>query len=386
MELSPSGHAEGIGIFRIGDAQGDVGIEFPEKPVPDLPGCAVFAFQTGQRTVIDYEIHRNRGLGDLLERNRIHGVRRADRVPDLQIPDTGNGDDGSHLGTAHIRLLQAVKFIELCDPRLLGHVRIVEIDAHDLLPDGYGAVVYFSDPDTAHIFIVINRGYQDLRTLVRISLRSRYIIKYCFKQGLQVLRLIVQIAGAGALPRGSVQERTFQLLVGRIQIHHKFQCLIHHFFRPGFSPVDLVDAHDHRELQVQRLLQDKFCLRHRPLKCIHQQDDAVDHLQDALHFAAEIGMARCIDYVDLHAVIRNGSILGQDRNASLSLNIARVHHAFLYFLILPECAALAEHSVHQGSFAVVDVGYDCYVPDIVSLYYAHLNIHLMLISHTTALL
>ena len=54
---------------------------------------------------------------------------------------------------------------------------------------------------------------------------------------------------------------------------------------------------------AERLLQHEAGLRQRPLRGVDQQQDAVDHRQRALDLAAEVGVARRVDDVDLHAVV-----------------------------------------------------------------------------------
>ena len=63
--------------------------------------------------------------------------------------------------------------------------------------------------------------------------------------------------------------------------------------------VDLVDDHDDLVPQLQRLLQHEAGLRHRAFGGVHQQQNAVHHLEDTLDLAGKIGVARCIDDVDL---------------------------------------------------------------------------------------
>ena len=50
-----------------------------------------------------------------------------------------------------------------------------------------------------------------------------------------------------------------------------------------------------------------MCIRdrgHAALGGIHQQQNAVDHLQHALHLAAKVSVARGVDDVDLDALVR----------------------------------------------------------------------------------
>ena len=133
------------------------------------------------------------------------------------------------------------------------------------------------------------------------------------------------------------------------------------------GPVDLVDHHDDTVTQLQRPAEDEAGLRHGAFGGVHQQDNAVDHLQNAFHLAAEIGMARGVHDVDLGIAVPDGGILGQNGDAPLPLQIAGVHDAVHRLLVFPVHAALLEHLVHQRGLAVVDVGDDGYVSQFVVL-------------------
>ena len=78
-------------------------------------------------------------------------------------------------------------------------------------------------------------------------------------------------------------------------------------------------------------------------------------------------MARGIHNIDLHIAILYGGVLGQNGDAALPLQVVGVHHALGYGLILPECAALLEHLVHQRGLSVVDVGDNGYVSQMIVL-------------------
>ena len=108
--------------------------------------------------------------------------------------------------------------------------------------------------------------------------------------------------------------------------------------------------------QLQRLLEHEAGLGHGALGGIHQQDNAVDHLQNTLHLAAEVSVARGIHNVDLVVFIVHGGVLGQNGDAALTLQIAGVHDPLHSGLILPVNAALLQHFVNQGRLAVVNVG------------------------------
>ena len=183
--------------------------------------------------------------------------------------------------------------------------------------------------------------------------------------------LFIGIAGTGPLTRGCVEERALQLLVRSVQIHEQLEDLVHDLLGPRLRAVDLVDADDDRQIQRKGFLQDELRLRHCPFKGIDEKNDAVDHFQDTLYLAAEIRMAGCVNNIDLCAVVGNGSILGQNRDASLALQVAGVHHALRHRLVLTEHTALTEHTVHERRLPVIYMRYDCYISDIFSLHQTH---------------
>ena len=51
-------------------------------------------------------------------------------------------------------------------------------------------------------------------------------------------------------------------------------------------------------------------------------------------------------------------------DAPFTLQIIGVHDAGCHSLIFPEDLGLLEHGVHQGGLTMVDMGNDCYVPDV----------------------
>jgi hypothetical protein len=68
--------------------------------------------------------------------------------------------------------------------------------------------------------------------------------------------------------------------------------------RVGVGAVDLVDAEDRLQAHLQRLGQHELGLRHDAFLGVDQQDAAVHHAEDALHLAAEVGVAGRVDDVD----------------------------------------------------------------------------------------
>ena len=67
----------------------------------------------------------------------------------------------------------------------------------DLLADVNLSVLYLPDADPSDIFIVIDRGNEDLRPLLGISFRRGNVIDDRLKKRLQIRALFIGIAGTG---------------------------------------------------------------------------------------------------------------------------------------------------------------------------------------------
>ena len=92
--------------------------------------------------------------------------------------------------------------------------------------------------------------------------------------------------------------------------------------------------------QLQRLLQHEARLGHGTLRCVNQQQNAVDHLQNALDLAGEVSVTRGVNNVDLIIFIVYSGVLCQNRDAALALEIAGVHDPVCHHLIFAVNAAL----------------------------------------------
>ena len=128
-----------------------------------------------------------------------------------------------------------------------------------------------------------------------------------------------------------------------------------HLLGAGVLTVDLVDHHDHRVAERQRLAEHEARLRHRAFGGVDEQDHAVDHRQHALHFTAEVGVARGVDDVDVRAFVLNRAILRQNRDAAFLFQVVRVHDPGIDLLVFAEGAGLPQQLVHEGRLAMVDV-------------------------------
>ena len=85
MQLAAARYLEGVRILGVLDTQADVGIQLAEQTVAQMTGGHVFPLLTGERAVVDDEVHRDRRLGNFLERDRLRRVYSTDRIADVQV-------------------------------------------------------------------------------------------------------------------------------------------------------------------------------------------------------------------------------------------------------------------------------------------------------------
>ena len=200
--------------------------------------------------------------------------------------------------------------------------------------------------------------------MLGIVLGRRDRLEQELEERLQVVGERLRLEARAAFARVRVRDRELDLALVGVEVEEELVDLVHDLLDPGVRPVDLVDDEDHRQLRLERLAEDEARLRQRPLARVDEQEDAVDHRQPALDLAAEVGVARRVDDVDLRLAVAEGRVLGEDRDPLLPLEVHRVEHALVDVLVLAESAGLPEHRVDEGRLAVVDVRDDRDVAEI----------------------
>jgi hypothetical protein len=157
-------------------------------------------------------------------------------------------------------------------------------------------------------------------------------------------RSVVGLALAGA----GVEQRELELLVVGAKIDEQVVDFIEHGGDPGVRAVDLVDAHGDVQARLHRLAQHEAGLRERALGGVDQQDRALDHREHALDLAAEVGVARGVEDVDLVVAVEHGRVLAGDGDAALALEVHRVHHPVGRWTREREGVALTQQPVDQA--------------------------------------
>ena len=136
--------------------------------------------------------------------------------------------------------------------------------------------------------------------------------------------------------------------------------------RPGVGAIDLVDHHDRLQAALQGLGEHEAGLRHGAFGRVDQHQRAVGHPQHALDLAAEVGVARRVDDVDLHAAVGDGDVLGQDGDPPFALQVVGVEDLLADQLRIAVAAALAQHAIDKRRLAVVNVGDNGHVADVLT--------------------
>ena len=220
------------------------------------------------------------------------------------------------------------------------------------------AAVDLADADAADVGRVIEGGDLQLQRRVDIGIRCRDMLEHGVEQGLHVFARLVEFHRRPAVEAGGIDDREIELLVGGAQLVEQVEGQVDRIVGIGSIAVDLVDQHDRAQAKRQRLLGNETGLRHRAFGSIDQQHHAIDHAEHALDLAAEIGVARGVDNVDMHAFVFDRGVLGKNRDAAFLFQVVGVHDALDQLLVCGEGAGLAEKLVDQGGFTVVNVSDD----------------------------
>ena len=140
--------------------------------------------------------------------------------------------------------------------------------------------------------------------------------------------------------------------------------------RPRAVPVNFIDDHHRPFAQPQRFLKHEPGLGHAAFERVHEQQHAVHHQQNPFHLAAEISVAGGVHDVDLGVAEHHRRVFGQNGDAPLPFQIARIHDPLRHLLVGAEYPALAEHLVNQGGLAVIHVGDDGDIAQVFSFSHA----------------
>ena len=366
MQFATARDLERVLVLGLLHLDGDIALRLAHQAVADQAARHLVPFPARQRRVVDRERHgEGRGVDGLGRQRRLH-LRRADRMGDGGLAQARDGDN-----VACRRFLQrfpgkTAERQQLRDAAAFDHVAVPVERAHWHIRPRPSALDA-PGQQAPQIGVALHRDRQHGERRVRLHRRRGHVLDDLVEQGVHIAGPGVRLLRRPALFGGREQGREVQLRLVRIQRGEQVEGLVLHLERALFGLVHLVDQHDRVEPQPQRLPHHELRLRHRPFARIHQHDDAVDHGQNTLHLAAEIGVAGGVDDVDARALPDNAGAFRQDGDAAFTLLVVRVHGALGHLLVGAEGAGLVQQAVNQRGFAVIDMRDNRDIADIHSV-------------------
>ena len=216
--------------------------------------------------------------------------------------------------------------------------------------------------------VVVPRQSADLHEerLVRVGRRRRDLVDDGLEKGVHALVGLGQVVDKPAGQSGAVEDREVGLLVRGAQFEEQVERFFKRPFGVGVGPVNLVDDDNGPKSHRQSAGEHVAGLRHGAFVGVHQKQDRVDHREDAFHLAGEVGVSRRVDDVDQVVMPLHGAVLRRDGDAPFLFQLAAVHDALFLLTASAEGLSRTEDRVDEGRLAVVDVGHDCHVADLIN--------------------
>ena len=356
---------EVTGQLRLLYLDGDIGTGLADEALLDLAGGDKFPLLADERAVVDADLHRDRRRIDVHEGEWLAGVVIGDRLPDVDFLEAADADDVT--GTCFLKF----DFLKALVAEDRGHrlllLGAVLVDDNNLLTHLDLAADDATEGDTTQVVAVVEIGNEHLEVIHVGLFRGGDVLRDRLVEGLHRGALLVDLvlgkAGLGA----RVDDGEIELLVRGMKLQEELKDHVEDLVGISVVAVDLVDNNDRLEAVLQRLLEHKFGLGLGAAEGIHHKEHSVHHLHDAFHLAAEVGVTRGVDNVDVVVVPLEGGVLGLDGDSLLTLQIHGIHDTDLRGLRLigAESARLFQKLVDEGGLPVVDVGDDGDITNVV---------------------
>ncbi len=285
---------------ELAHAQRHIAFRLAQQPVADHAAGHLVAFGAGERGIVDAEDHGKRRRIDRLRRQRRLDVRRADRVRHGGVRQASHRDDVAGFRLVHAGAFKPAEGEQLGDAAGLDQPAIA-VEHLDGLVDLDAAGKDAAGDDTAEIGIGLEDGAEHAERPLfhggRLHVSEHEIEqrRHRFLRSFQILR-------HPAFLGRTVEDREIKLFVGRVERGKQIEHLVDHLRRARVGAIDLVDGDDGLEPHLERLRHHELGLRQRALGSVDQNDGAIHHVEDALHLAAEIGVAGRVDDIDARAL------------------------------------------------------------------------------------
>ena len=356
-------------VLELLDLHGHVVLGLVEQALLELTGAhdvAIAADEWGGRSLKDDGQGRRVDL-DGLELDGVLGI--GVDIADIGAVNTHDSSDIAGADFLALSAAQVVKGKELLDGS--GGAGAVVLDDQNLVALVNGAGVHATDTDAANEVGVVDGHALHGQRGVLVNLGRRHVVDDHIEQRIHVHIAVVGVKAGKAIHGAGVDHvlhGELKLVVGSAQVGHKVQAVVVGLLGVGARTIDLVDDDHDLEAGVDSVTQHEAGLGHGALKGVDQQQGAVGHTQHALDLAAKVGVARGVDDVDLDVLVLDRDVLGENRNAALALLVVRVQDAVLDLLVGTEGVRGTQELIDHRRLAVVDVGDD---GDVSQIVYAH---------------
>ena len=257
-----------------------------------------------------------------VEGDRVHRVGQG--LADRDVLEAGDRDDVAGPGALGRDAIEGLGDEELGDLGVLD--RAVQPAPRHALAALERAVDDPAQRQATQVRRRVEVAHEGLESVVLVVDRARARSRRSSaKQRRQVAARGGRVARGPALARARVEDGERDLVLVGVQVQEEVLDLGDDLGDPGVGAVDLVDQQHDGQALLEGLAQDEAGLGQGALGGVDQQDDRVDHGQAPLDLAAEVRVTRRVDDVDRQVVPAHGRVLGEDRDALLALEVARVH-------------------------------------------------------------
>ena len=365
LHLSARLDLEVTGKLRLLHLDRDIGTGLAGQTLLDLACGDKLALLTDERSVVDADLHRDGWGIDIDESERLTCFVIGDGLPYVDLFEAAETDDVTGAGFLKLDLLKSL----VAEDRRHGLLFFcaVLVDSNDLLTHLDRAADDAAEGDTTEVVAVIEVGNKHLEVVDIRLLRSGDMLDDGLVERLHRGALLVDLVLGKPLFGAGVDHGEVELRVVGTEFEEELENHVENLMRVGVVAVDLVDDNDRLEAVLQSLLEHELGLGLGTTKGIHDKKHSVHHLHDALHLAAEVGVARGVDDIDMVFMPLEGGVLSLDGDALLTLQIHGIHDADLggFGLVGSESPRLLQKLIDESCLPVIDVGDDGDVANII---------------------
>ncbi len=364
LQLAPALDLPRVGALGREHPQRHVADQLLLQPVLDLARGELLAVLTGEHRRVDADRHREARLVDDERRQGSGIVDVGEGLADRDLRNAGDRDDVARAGLFRGNAVERVGEEELDDLHPLD--RAVDAAPRDLLALAHLSVAHAAQREAAEVRRRVEVRDDRLERDALVVLGRGDALEDQLAQRLEVAALDLGVERRPARARVGVDDRELDLVLVGAEIDEELVDLVDDLRDARVGPVDLVDDEDHGQVRFERLAEDEAGLRERTLARVDEEQHAVDHGERALDLTAEVGVAGSVDDVERHVAVLHRGVLGENRDALLALEVVRVHDPLVDVLVGAERARLPQERVDEGGLAVVDVGDDRHVAQVVA--------------------